>query len=80
MGWHDRLIKEEGMDALDIVEATHQLIIRGRVLYPDPVMDALLGVLAETDVDLRESMHGRIHIERMLYRFHRIAETHHLTA
>ena len=34
MGWHDRLIKEEGMDALDIVEATHQLIIRGRVLYP----------------------------------------------
>ena len=72
----DRLMNEHGLDADDVVQQLHDVLIGRRLAIPDTLRDNLLDALAECDTSLRRSMHARVPLERFLHRAAEAGELH----
>ena len=72
----DRLMNEHGLDADDVVQQLHDVLVGRRLAIPDTLRDNLLGALAECDTSLRRSMHARVPLERFLHRAAEAGELH----
>ena len=55
----DRLMNEHGLDADDVVQQLHDVLVGRRLAIPDTLRDNLLGSLAECDTS-PEVMHARV--------------------
>ncbi|MFL2959156.1 MAG: AAA family ATPase [Candidatus Thalassarchaeaceae archaeon] len=72
----DRLMNEHGLDADDVVQQLHGVLVGRRLSIPDPLRDNLLDALAECDTSLKSSMHARVPLERFLHRTAEAGELH----
>ena len=72
----DRLMNEHGLDADDVVQQLHDVLVGRRLSIPDSLRDNLLEALAECDTSLRRSMHARVPLERFLHRTAEAGELH----
>ena len=72
----DRLMNEHGLDADDVFQQLHDVLVGRRLAIPDTLRDNLLGALAECDTSLRRSMHARVPLERFLHRAAEAGELH----
>ena len=72
----DRLMNEHGLDADDVVQQLHDVLVGRRLSIPDTLRDNLLDALAECDTSLRRSMHARVPLERFLHRTAEAGEMH----
>ena len=53
----------------------HRLLTTGRLLLEETMLCDLLDALADCDVKLQTSMHGRVQLEEFLHRVKEIAAT-----
>jgi len=67
LGALDELMNEHALEADDIVTHMHRLLTTGRLLLNEEMLCDLLASLAECDVKLQRSNHGRIQLEEFLY-------------
>ena len=67
LGSLDELMNEHALEADDIVVHMHRLLTTGRLLLNEEMLCDLLASLAECDVKLQRSNHGRIQLEELLY-------------
>jgi DNA polymerase III delta prime subunit len=67
LGTLDELMNEHALEADDIVVHMHRLLTTGRLLLDEEMLCDLLASLAECDVKLQRSNHGRIQLEEFLY-------------
>lgn len=72
----DRLMNQHGLDADDVVQQLHDVLVGRRLAIPDTLRDNLLDALAECDTSLRRSMHARVPLERFLHRTAEAGEMH----
>ena len=73
LGALDQLMNEHALEAEDVVLHIHRLLTTGRLLLEESVLCDLLDALADCDVKLQTSMHGRIQLEEFLHRVKEIA-------
>ena len=73
LGALDQLMSEHALEAEDVVLHIHRLLTTGRLLLDETILCELLDALAECDVKLQASMHGRIQLEEFLHRVKEIA-------
>ncbi len=67
LGTLDELMNEHALEADDIVVHMHRLLTTGRLRLDEEMLCDLLASLAECDVKLQRSNHGRIQLEEFLY-------------
>ena len=72
----DRLMNEHGLDADDVVQQLHGVLVGRRLSIPESLRDNLLEALAECDISLKRSMHARVPLERFLHRTAAAGELH----
>ncbi len=73
LGALDQLMSEHALEAEDVVMHMHRLLTTGRLLLEESMLCELLEALAECDVRLQSSMHGRVQLEEFLHRVKEIA-------
>ncbi len=73
LGALDQLMNEHALEAEDVVLHIHRLLTTGRLLLEESMLCDLLDALADCDVKLQTSMHGRIQLEEFLHRVKEIA-------
>ena len=75
LGALDELMNEHALEAEDVVMHLHRLLTTGRLLLDENMLCELLEALADCDVKLQTSMHGRVQLEEFLHRIKEIAAT-----
>ena len=75
LGALDELMNEHALEAEDVVMHLHRLLTTGRLLLDENMLCELLEALADCDVKLQTSMHGRVQLEEFLHRVKEIAAT-----
>ena len=75
LGALDQLMNEHALEAEDVVMHLHRLLTTGRLLLDETMLCELLTALADCDVKLQTSMHGRVQLEEFLHRVKEIAAT-----
>ena len=75
LGALDQLMNEHALEAEDVVHHIHRLLTTGRLLLEESILCELLGALAECDVKLQTSMHGRGQLEEFLHRVKEISSS-----
>jgi len=75
LGALDQLMNEHALEAEDVVHHIHRLLTTGRLLLEESILCELLGALAECDVKLQTSMHGRVQLEEFLHRVKEISSS-----
>ena len=75
LGALDQLMNEHALEAEDVVHHIHRLLTTGRLLLEESTLCELLGALAECDVKLQASMHGRVQLEEFLHRVKEISSS-----
>ena len=75
LGALDELMNEHALEAEDVVMHLHRLLTTGRLLLDENMLCDLLEALADCDVKLQTSMHGRVQLEEFLRRVKDIAAT-----
>ena len=73
LGALDQLMNEHALEAEDVVMHMHRLLTTGRLLLEESMLCDLLEALADCDVRLQTSMHGRVQLEEFLHRVKDIA-------
>jgi len=73
LGALDQLMNEHALEAEDVVMHIHRLLTTGRLLLEETMLCELLEALADCDVNLQTSMHGRVQLEEFLHRVKEIA-------
>jgi len=71
----DQLMNEHALEAEDVVHHIHRLLTAGRLLLDETMLCELLGALADCDVKLQTSMHGRVQLEEFLHRVKEISQS-----
>ena len=66
-------MNEHALEAEDVVMHMHRLLTTGRLLLEESMLCDLLEALADCDVKLQTSMHGRVQLEEFLHRVKDIA-------
>ena len=66
MGVLDELMSNHNLEAEDVVEHVHHLLVAGRLNLNEEILSDLLLSLSKCDVALRSSMIGRIQLEAFL--------------
>ena len=74
LGALDQLMNEHALEADDVVHHIHRLLTAGRLLLEETMLCELLGALADCDVKLQTSMHGRVQLEEFLHRVKEISQ------
>ena len=74
LGALDDLMNEHALEADDVVTHMHKLLTTGRLLLEENMLCDLLVALADCDVRLQRSMHGRIQLEEFLHQVKEIAQ------
>jgi len=74
LGALDQLMNEHALEPEDVVHHIHRLLTTGRLLLEESMLCELLDVLADCDVKLQTSMHGRVQLEEFLHRVKEISE------
>ena len=75
LGALDEVMNEHALEAEDVVMHLHRLLTTGRLLLDENMLCDLLEALADCDVKLQTSMHGRVQLEEFLHRVKEIAVT-----
>jgi DNA polymerase III delta prime subunit len=75
LGALDQLMNEHALEADDVVHHIHRLLTAGRLLLEETMLCELLEALADCDVKLQRSMHGRVQIEEFLHRVKEISQS-----
>ncbi len=73
LGVLDQVMNEHALEAEDVVHHMHRLLTTGRLLLDESMLCDLLNALAECDVKLQTSMHGRVQLEEFLHRVKEIS-------
>ena len=73
LGALDQLMSEHALEAEDVVSHIHRLLTTGRLLLDESLLCELLSALANCDVKLQTSMHGRVQLEEFLHRVKEIS-------
>ena len=63
----DILMKEHSLDAEDIVNQVHELLLSGRFFIKQDVLTDVLSSLSKCNIRLNRSMHPRIQLEAFLH-------------
>ena len=63
----DILMKEHSLDAEDIVNQVHELLLSGRFFIKQDVLTDVLTSLSKCNIRLNRSMHPRIQLEAFLH-------------
>jgi DNA polymerase III delta prime subunit len=74
LGALDQLMNEHALEAEDVVYHLHRLLTAGRLLLEETMLCELLEALADCDVKLQKSMHGRVQLEEFLHRVKEISQ------
>ena len=75
LGALDQVMDEHALEADDIVSHIHRLLTTGRLLLEESMLCELLDALAECDVKIQTSMHGRVQLEEFLHRVKEISQS-----
>ena len=73
LGTLDQVMNEHALEGDDVVHHIHRLLTTGRLLLDESMLCELLNALAECDVKLQTSMHGRVQLEEFLHRVKEIS-------
>jgi len=73
LGTLDQVMSEHALEGDDVVHHIHRLLTTGRLLLDESMLCDLLNALAECDVKLQTSMHGRVQLEEFLHRVKEIS-------
>jgi len=73
LGMLDQVMSEHALEGDDVVQHIHRLLTTGRLLLDESMLCDLLNALAECDVKLQTSMHGRVQLEEFLHRVKEIS-------
>tara|TARA_B110001452_G_C15206115_1_gene418419 strand:+ start:470 stop:1606 length:1137 start_codon:yes stop_codon:yes gene_type:complete len=73
LGVLDQVMNEHALEADDVVHHIHRLLTTGRLLLDESMLCDLLNALADCDVKLQTSMHGRVQLEEFLHRVKEIS-------
>ena len=76
LGALDQLMNEHALEPEDVVLHIHRLLTTGRLLFDESMLYDLLDALADCDVKLQTSMHGRVQLEEFLHRVKEISTKH----
>ena len=76
LGALDQLMNEHALEPEDVVLHIHRLLTTGRLLFDESMLCDLLDALADCDVKLQTSMHGRVQLEEFLHRVKEISTKH----
>ena len=76
LGALDEAMKTHSFNPEDVVLHLHRLLTTGRLLLSEQLQSDLLQSLANCDVKLKKSIHGRIHLERFMHEAAGFAQTH----
>ena len=72
----DNLMNNQGLDADDIINQLHDVIVGRRLSLPDTIKSDMLEALAICDAAIRRSTYARIHFENFL---HKVAKSENIT-
>ena len=76
LGTLDQVMSEHALEGDDVVQHIHRLLTTGRLLLDESMLCDLLNALADCDVKLQTSMHGRVQLEEFLHRVKEISASH----
>ena len=76
LGALDEAMKANSFAPEDVVLHFHRLLTTGRLLLSEQLQADLLQSLAKCDVNLKKSIHGRIHLERFMHEAADFAKIH----
>ena len=76
LGTLDQVMSEHALEGDDVVHHIHRLLTTGRLLLDESMLCDLLNALADCDVKLQTSMHGRVQLEEFLHRVKEISASH----
>jgi DNA polymerase III delta prime subunit len=76
LGTLDQVMSEHALEGDDVVHHIHRLLTTGRLLLDESMLCGLLNALADCDVKLQTSMHGRVQLEEFLHRVKEISASH----
>ena len=74
LGSLDQVMSEHALEADDVVHHIHRLLTTGRLLLDESMLCDLLNALADCDVKLQRSMHGRVQLEEFLHNVKEISQ------
>ena len=74
LGSLDQVMSEHALEADDVVHHMHRLLTTGRLLLDEAMLCDLLNALADCDVKLQRSMHGRVQLEEFLHNVKEISQ------
>ena len=74
LGSLDQVMSEHALEAEDVVHHMHRLLTTGRLLLDESMLCDLLNALADCDVKLQRSMHGRVQLEEFLHNVKEISQ------
>ena len=69
-------MNNQGLDADDIINQLHDVIVGRRLSLPDTIKSDMLEALAICDAAIRRSTYARIHFENFL---HKVAKSENIT-
>ena len=72
----DNLMNNQGLDADDIINQLHDVIVGRRLSLPDTVKSDMLEALARCDAAIRRSTYARIHFENFLHKVAKSGKRH----
>ncbi len=75
LGSLDQVMNEHALEADDVVHHMHRLLTTGRLLLDEAMLCDLLNALADCDVKLQRSMHGRVQLEEFLHNVKEISRS-----
>lgn len=73
LGALDQVMDEHALEADDVTSHIHRLLTTGRLLLEETMLCELLDALAQCDVKIQTSMHGRVQLEEFLHRVKEIS-------
>ena len=72
----DNLMNNQGLDADDIINQLHDIIVGRRLSLPDTIKSDMLEALAICDTSIRRSTYARIHFENFLHKVAKSGKRH----
>jgi len=72
----DNLMNNQGLDADDIINQLHDIIVGRRLSLPDAIKSDMLEALAICDTSIRRSTYARIHFENFLHKVAKSGKRH----
>lgn len=73
LGALDQVMDEHALEADDVASHIHRLLTTGRLLLEETMLCEILDALAQCDVKIQTSMHGRVQLEEFLHRVKEIS-------